>query len=255
MRCLPLLLAVLALPRAAAAEDSLLVFAAASLSESLEEIGPLFQQKHGSRIELNLAATSELRRQIEQGAEADVFASASQDEMDKAVAAGVVEAPTVFTRNEIVLVVHRNNRDKVTKLSDLQKPGLKIVTTNDKVPIGKYTLQVLDKMSQDPRFGMEFRDAVMANFVSFELNVKGVVSKVYFQEADAGFVYRSDVTPGLGRELIAYEIPRKLNVKATYPVAVTTSSKKGDSARTFIEFLKTDEVQRIFQKRNFLPID
>lgn len=248
-------------PLLAAEDDSvrstktLLIFAASSLSESLQQIGPLFQKKYGPKVELNLAATSELRRQLEEGAEADLFASASQDEMDKAVASEVAVDPSVFIRNELVLVVHRNNASRVQKLSDLKKPGVKIVTTSEKVPIGKYTLQVLDKMGADPKFGNDFKDAVRANFVSFELNVKGVVSKVYFQEADAGFVYRSDVTPMMAKELVAYEIPRKLNVKAVYPIAVTKSSKHAEAARKFIEFLKDEEAQAIFQKRNFLPID
>lgn len=229
------------------------VFAASSLTESFREIATQFQKSTGHSVELNFGASNDLRLQIEHGARADLFAPASMEEMDKARKAALTGAPTVFAQNLLVLIVPRKNRGNVKTLGDLARPGLKIVTAHPNVPIGKYTVVCLERMSKDPRFGADFAEKVKTNFVSLETNVKAIAAKVYFEEADAGIVYRSDVTPGLARAVIAFDIPRPFNVMASYPIAVVRTTTVNEPAAAFIQFLLTAQAQATLSKKNFVP--
>lgn len=242
----------LALAGAASAE-SLQVFAASSLSESFKELGNLYQTRHGVTPAFNFAATNELRQQIEHGASADVFAAASQEEMDKAVQAGLVEAPRVFARNRLVLIVPRSNPGRIKSLRDLARPSLKLVTTHPNVPAGKYTRCMLDRLAADPAYGAAFRDRVRKNFVSLEINVKQVCGKVSLGEADGGICYSSDVTARLGQTVTALAIPVAYNVDATYPIAVLARARQAAAARRFVEFVTSAPAQKVLATYNFGP--
>lgn len=235
----------------ALAGEPLQVFAAASLTESFRELGKIYAARHGAAPAFNFGATNELRMQIEHGAKADVFAAASQDEMDKAVQSGAASAPVVFVKNRLVLIVPRANPGKIKTLTDLARPGLKLVTTHPNVPVGKYTQSMLDRMAADPAYGAAYRDAVQANFRSLEVNVKGVCAKVSLGEADAGFVYYSDFTGKLALTVQALDIPARFNVEATYPVAVVPRAANAEGAARFVRFLVSPEAQDVFARFNF----
>src|SRR5205823_4260202 len=114
-----------------------------------------------------------------QGASADAFAAADQTQMDNARKSGAVTGQDqVFARNRLVLITPRDNPARINAIKDLATPGVKFVTAATGVPIGQYTLQMLDKASADPTYGADFKDRVVANTVSLEDNVRQVVSKV-----------------------------------------------------------------------------
>jgi molybdate transport system substrate-binding protein len=233
-----------------AAAESLKVFAAASLTESFKEIGALFAAQAKATPAFQFAATNELRLQIENGAKADVFASASLDEMERAVKSGIVKEHRPFVKNRLVLIVPKNT-GKLKTLRDLSKPGLKLVIAGPKVPVGAYTLEMLDKMAADKGYGPAYKDAVLKNVASHELNVKAVCAKVSLGEGDAGVVYYSDVTARLGTTVQALDIPARFNVDATYPVAVLASAPNSAVAKQFVDFLVTPAAQAVFKKYNF----
>jgi len=187
-RILGLLLGVALTVRAGPRE--LEVYAAASLREAFGELGRQFEAKHpGTKLVFNLAGSQELRTQIENGAPADVFASADQKHMQALLAAKLAGKPRIFARNEPVLVVPEGNPARIRGLRDL--PGAKrIVVGVPEVPIGAYTLRILDAASE--RYGGDFRERVEARVVSRELNVRQVLAKVGLGEADAAIVYRTD---------------------------------------------------------------
>ena len=165
----------------------------------------------GVKLTFSFGASSQLRAQLEQGAPADVFASADTVQMDNAVKANTIQGtPTIFARNRLVVIVPAANPAGITTLADLAKPGLKFVTAGPEVPVGNYTRMMLEKMAADPQFGAGFDQRVRGNVVSEEANVRQVVTKVQLGEADVGIVYSSDVTPQSAPALKTLEIPDNL---------------------------------------------
>ena len=179
------------IPTSAPAARTLNVFAAASLTDAFKEIGQAFEAANpGVTVMFNFAGSQTLVTQIQQGAPADVFASASGTNMDAVVTGGYVDkaAPQVFLTNILLVILPSDNPANVQTLQDLAKPGLKVVLADASVPAGKYARQILDNMSKDPTYGTDFGTKVLANVVSNETDVKQVVAKVQLGEADAGIV-------------------------------------------------------------------
>jgi molybdate transport system substrate-binding protein len=233
--------------------QTLVVFAAASLTDAFTEIGENFEADNpGVTVTFSFAGSQTLRTQIEEGAPADVFASANKTEMETLVAsAHVVEGtPQIFLQNKLVVILPASNPAALTKLEDLGNAGIKLVLAAEEVPVGKYTRQALDSMNVS--FAADFRDKVLANVVSYEDNVKQVVAKVQLGEADAGIVYTSDAVAA--PDLERMEIPADLNVIAEYPIATLTQSAHGDLADAFIAFVLSDEGQTVLQKWGFSPV-
>lgn len=234
---------------------TLTIFAAASLTQAFEEIGKSFETIHaGVTVEFNFAGSQTLRTQLEQGAVADVFASANHTEMDAAVKSSLIDsgAPQDFLTNKLVVVLPANNPASAQTLNDLTKPGLKLALAADTVPAGKYARQILDNISKDASFGSGFKTKVLANVVSNENDVKQVVAKVQLGEADAGIVYISDAVAA--PDLKTIEIPNNFNVIAKYPIAALTKSANIDLAMQFTDYVLSSEGQAVLKKWGFTPI-
>lgn len=239
--------------RAQPPAGTLTVFAAASLTGALEQIGQQFEAQHpGLHIRFNFAGSQALRTQIEQGAPADVFASASTDDMDALVAGGHVEASAVhgLVTNRLDLILPASNPAGLTNLQDLARPGLKLVMAAPDVPVGKYARQALEKMQAE--FGAGFSSRVLANVVSQEDNVKQVVAKVQLGEADAGIVYVSDAIAA--RELKTIEIPARFNVTASYVIAPLRSAADRTLAAGFADFTRSAAAQQLLARWGFGPL-
>ncbi len=204
------------------------VFAAASLTDAFKAIGGSF---HGASARFNFAGTPTLVTQIEQGAQADVFASADTTNMDKLKADGFVSGdPKVFAHNELEIVVGAGNPKGITSLSDLAKPGVLYISAGPTVPAGKYAAQALAKagVTVHPR--------------SLETDVKSVVSKIELGEADAGIVYTTDVKAA-GSKVTGVQIPDAYNVVATYPIVVVKGTRNATAAGAFIAYVLSAEGQ------------
>jgi molybdate transport system substrate-binding protein len=236
---------------------TLTVFAAASLTESFGDIGKQFEAAHpGVKVVFNFAGSQQLRAQLEQGAHADIFASANSQEMNAAIAASLVVSGTqrTFARNQLVVIYPKSNPSQIAALTDLARPGLKLDIADPSVPVGQYSLDMLGKMSRDPAFGSDFRDRVMANVVSREENVKAVVSKVRLGEADAGVVYTTDVTREAAKELGTLDVPDKFNVIATYPIAPLANAFEPELARQFVDFVLSPTGQQVMVNYGFIRV-
>lgn len=232
---------------------TLTVFAAASLTDAFSEIGDAFESANpGVSITLNFAGSQALRTQVEQGAVADVFASANTKEMDALVTGDFVTADSakIFLTNQLVVIMPASNPAGLTTLNNLSRPGLKIVLAAEEVPVGKYAVQVLDKL--DASFGSSYKNSVLENVVSYENDVKQVVAKVQLGEADAGIVYSSDAVAA--PELQKIEIPAELNVVAKYPIASMSRSTNSELAEAFISYVLSADGQAILKKWGFYPI-
>jgi molybdate transport system substrate-binding protein len=215
-------------------KKELVVFAAASLREVFEGLVPAFEASHPeAKVLLNLAGSQELRVQIEQGARVDVFASADLKHMGLLEKQGLVDRPSVFARNEPVIVVPKENPAGIRSLTDLPK-SKRLVVGAPEVPIGAYTLRIFDAAGK--KYGGDLRARLEASIVSRELNVRQVLAKVTLGEADAGVVYRTDArTAGDRVQVIA--IPADLNVLAEYPIAVLGSAPEPALARAWVELV------------------
>ena len=236
------------------ATGEVIVFAAASLTDSFNQIKTAFEAAHpGTKVTLSFGGSSTLRTQLGQGAKADVFASADQSNMDQALTANVVaDKGTVFARNRLVIIVPKTNKATITTPADIAKPGIKFVTAQKSVPVGNYTLQVLDKMSKDATFGSDFSTKVQANFVSQETDVKQIVAKIQTGEGDAGIVYKTDVTEKVAKDVTVIDIPDSFNVIATYPIAFTKTPLNAALAQKFVDYVLSADGQAALQKNGFI---
>jgi molybdate transport system substrate-binding protein len=227
-----------------AEEREITVSAAASLREVFEDLAKAFEAKSGVKVHVNLAGSQELRTQIENGARADVFAAADQKHMAALVKAKTVANPRVFARNTPVVIVPKDNPAKVGSFDQLPR-AKKLVIGVPEVPIGSYTLEILEKT------GADFKQKVLANVASRELNVRQVLAKVSLGEADAGIVYRTDAMAGKDRVQII-EIPAKVNVIAEYPVAVLAKAPQAAAARAFVDLLLSADGQKRLAAAGFV---
>ena len=232
------------------------VFAAASLAESFTRIGERFEAENpGAKVEFNFAGSQTLLAQLENGARADVFASASPDEMNAAWREFLVNPATIhdFARNRLVVIFPKGNPAKIAALKDLGNHGVKIDVADASVPVGHYTLQMLDQMSKDPAYGPKFKTDFLANVVSREENVKAVVSKIRLGEADAGVVYVTDVTADAAKDVQSLSVPDRINPIASYPIALVAKAPQPLLAQKFEDLVLSDRGQSILRDFNFIP--
>jgi len=228
------------------------VYAAASLTDAFTEIGKAFEvQQADVTVVFNFAGSQNLRTQIEQGAPADVFASANIKEMDTLVANGLIaaDAPRIFLTNQLVVIVPKGNPAGIVSLKDLSQPNLKFVLAAEEVPAGRYARQVLENLNSI--FGADYKDKVLANIVSNEDNIRQAVTKVQLGEADASIVYVSDAVAA--PDLQRIEIPVDVNVLAEYPIAPLIESEHPEMASQFIAFVLSSDGQSILKKWGFTP--
>jgi molybdate transport system substrate-binding protein len=251
LRCVALLAALVAgspAPREPAPPAEITVFAAASLAEAFRELGA------GTRVRFNFAGSQQLALQLEQGARADVFASADRRWMQYLQERGLTDGePRIFAHNRLAVIVPRTNPGRVHKLEDLARRGLKLVVGAAAVPVGQYTREAIRNLGDQAGFPPGYTERVLANVVSQEENARSVVAKVQLGEADAGFVYRSDVTPQAARHLTILELPDSVNVLASYPIAVMDGSADTGAARRFVELVLGPEGRRVLARHGLMP--
>jgi molybdate transport system substrate-binding protein len=240
---------------APAAGTTLTVYAAASLTEAFGELGRQFERNHpGLVVRFNFAGSQQLVSQLDAGATADVFASADQRWMSFAQEKGLVTGDTpVFARNRLVVIVPRTNPARIGKVEDLAGRGIKIVMAAEAVPAGKYSREAIHRLAGAPGYPADYDRHVLANVVSQEENVKAVVAKVQLGEADAGLVYRSDVTPAVARYVRTLEIPDRYNVIAAYPITIVRSAANPEAARQFIDLVLSAAGQQVLARHGLIP--
>lgn len=235
-------------------QGSLTVFAAASLIEAFNEIGESYEAANpGVQITLNYAGSQQLAQQLSQGAPADVFASADKEQMDNVISSGrVLQGMEVkFVRNRLLIIVPEDNPGQIQDFGDLSNPGLEIILADGAVPVGRYSLQMLSRASQSNLYGDRFKQDVLNNAVSYEENVRAVLSKVILGEADAGIVYVSDGWGINAEEVRLISIPDQVNVSASYYISPVSDSSNQGLAQDFIEFVLSPESQAILARYGF----
>jgi len=224
---------------------TLTVLGAASLADAFQVIGKDFQQQHpGVSVRFSFGPSDGLAGQIQGGAPADVFASASERWMDAVAGTPGVSDRADFAKNRLVVVVPASDPAGITSVDDLGDSGVKLVLAAEGVPAGDYAREALDNAGISGR--------ALANVVSNEIDVRGVLQKVASGDADAGIVYVTDVTPDVAAKVTAIPIPDDVNVIATYPIAVVDGAAAGDLATQFVRYV-LGPGQLVLRWAGFLP--
>ncbi|MEQ8763224.1 MAG: molybdate ABC transporter substrate-binding protein [Planctomycetota bacterium] len=238
---IPLVLAVLpGCEDSSAGTETTMVFAAASLTESFQELAKEFESEHpGTKIDLNFAGTPQLVVQIREGAPVDVFASADEANMQRIVDTGeTLSPPVLFARNRLTIVTVKGNPKGIRGLADLAREDVRVVLCGPEVPAGRYARQALDKAS------------VAVESLSDEPSVKAVVSKVHLAEVDAGVVYVTDATSAKD-QVDSVAIADEHDVFGNYPIVLLGAGANRSGGEAFIAFVRSEAGQAILKRYGF----
>ncbi|PCC69900.1 molybdate transport system substrate-binding protein [Nannocystis exedens] len=228
-----------------AGKKELHVSAAMSLKEAFTDLEAGFEAEHpGVDLVFNFAGSQILAAQIVAGAPADVFASADRAQMERAATSNRMLPARVFARNHLVIVAPAGD-PSIQGPADLARPGLRLVLAGESVPVGAYAREALQRVG--------VRDAALANVVSNEENVRGVLGKVAAGEADAGVVYATDVGGELAGELRAVAFAGADDVVPAYEIAALADSPQPALAGAFVELVAGPAGAAALGKRGFLP--
>ena len=234
-----LLVAALALLMAAPASTAstrVTIYAASSLTDAFGKFDPAQRYIFG--------ASSTLETQVENGAPADLFASAAPLNAQRLFREGLVEKPVTFTSNRLALIVPRSNPAGLSFVYDLRRKPVKLVVAGAAVPVGAYTRTVLR------RLGLS---SVLAKVVSQEADARAVASKVALGQADAGFVYATDARAVADRVNVI-RIPASAQPRVRYQIAVVSGSSKKAAARAWIRALLSPRGQSVLKEFGFLSV-
>jgi molybdate transport system substrate-binding protein len=227
-------LIALLLPIAGSSSTRITVYAAASLTEVFPRID------HAPRY--NFAGSDQLAAQINAGAPADVFASASPKQTELLYHNGVLRKPVVFATNKLIVIVPRSNPAGIRSVYDLRRHGVKVIVGTPTVPVGAYTDQVLDSLG--------IKTSVMANVVSQEPDVKSIVAKIALGQGDAGFVYKTDARPA-GKKVTSILIPAWAQPPIRYEIGIVKASSHRAAAAAFIKRVTSLRGRRLLVQAGF----
>ena len=222
-----------------------LVFAAASLSDALREIGAAYQSNATDTVAFSLEASSTLARQISAGAPADIFVSADQAKMDDLENASLLLDGSRVTLLSNTLVVVTDGSVKLRMAADLTNAAVTRLALAEpaSVPAGIYAKAYLEHA------GLW---AAISNRVVPVANVRAVLAAVESGNAEAGFVYRTDAMISR-RARLGFQIPADQTPPISYPAAIIRASPHVESAQQFLAFLKSPAASAIFKKYGFIP--
>ena len=244
------------------AEETITVFAAASMTESLAKANEKFTEETGIKVQPNYDSSGTLKTQIQEGADCDVFISAGQKQMNQLDAADTTQANTEgldyvepdtrfdILENEVTLVVPEGNPANIKSFEDLAerlKAGdIKLAMGNSDVPVGQYTQKIL------AYYGLSEEELAASGVLTYGTNVKEVTTQVSEAAVDCGIIYRTDaVSAGLD---VVDAATKDMCGQAVYPAAAIKGSKHLDAAKKYLEFLKGDAASAAFEEVGFKPL-
>ncbi|MCB5363861.1 molybdate ABC transporter substrate-binding protein [Pusillimonas sp. CC-YST705] len=235
----------LGLASASLSAQTLIVSAAASLTNAFKEINTQFEKAHpGVNIEMTTGASGSLLQQIQQGAPADLFASADQTTMDRAASQNLIDPATRtdFVTNSLVLIVPSQSESKVESVDALKDASIQRIAIGktDTVPVGRYTKQALEASGD--------WETLSPKYIPSD-NVRQVLDYVARGEVDAGFVYRTDAA--LMADKVKVVATPKTHAPITYPIAVIAATKEPAVAKQYIQYLSSDAAREALARYGF----
>jgi len=237
-------------------EGNVVAFTAASLSGVSPKLAADFAKMYpGHRVDFNLDGTQALKAQVQNGAYADVFISASNSYTAELTKGGYFVDGTVqpLTSNYVIVILPANNPANIKSLSDLAKPGVKIAMEDRSVPAGTATVAVLANLARSTGYDQAWNASVFKNVVTYETSEPAVANKVQLGEVDAGFVYESTYTAAAGKYQ-AITIPKNVNYLQTYTIGVLKGSTSKGAAADFENFMLSTVGQQDLKDYGFRPL-
>jgi molybdate transport system substrate-binding protein len=224
------------------------VFAAASLTDALKEVGTNYEKQCGDKAVFNFGASSLLERQVEEGAPADIFFSADEPKMDSLEKKDLILKETRKSKlsNSLVIVIAADSELQITSPADLTGPKVRRVALADSkaVPAGVYSKAFLEKENL-------WRE-IEPKVVPVD-NVRAALAAVESGNIEVGMVFKTDAA--ISKKVkVAYEIPAATGPKISYPMAVTKNAKQVEPAKRFVEYLASDDAAKVFTKYGFIVL-
>jgi molybdate transport system substrate-binding protein len=221
----------------------LLVAAAASLQQALQDINPLYTQAASQTVHYNFAASGALQQQIEQGAPVDVFISAADKQMKALRDKGLIASEAVLLTNQLVLITPKHSAVALTDFRQLAQPTIQRIAIGEprSVPVGQYTTEVLQNLG--------IFDAVQSKFV-LSSSAKSVLSAVETGDVDAGIVYITDAKSS-DQVKVAAIADSQLHSEIRYPIGILKSSQSMDASKQYVKFLQSAAAKAVFEKYGF----
>ena len=235
-----------------AAPAQLTVFVPGTLVEISKLFVAGFEAQHPDvKVNVEVGHTPTQRAQIEQGATPDVLIAAGRADIDALAQQNLVTADQIkgLARNQLVVIVPPDNQANIASPADLANPGVRLLVAAEELPVGMATQKLLDNLSKQG--APDFKDKALANVVSKEMGVNPIVSKISLGEADAGIVFVSDATSASNVKAVA--VPDDANVVVTFVTAPLDGAPNPELAKTFVDYLLSDEAQSMLQAKGFLP--
>lgn len=231
--------------------EELLIFAASSLTDAFIELAQEFEDDSNIQVTLNFAGSSTLSAQLMQGAPADIFASANLEQIQTLIDDGLIlqDTPITLAENELIIITPIENPAEISSPQDLANVDILLVVAAPSVPIREYTNILLDNLTG--LYEDNFSERVQQNIVSEEFNVRQIVARVALGEADAGIVYRSDITDDIADLVQIIPLPEDTSPRANYVIAPLIDSDNLSNANQFIDFVLSDAGQSILQAWGF----
>jgi molybdate transport system substrate-binding protein len=243
-------------PNYTPSEKTLIVYTAASLKGVSGKLGTEFSKAYpGHTAIFNLDGTQALKTQIENGAYADVFISASNSYTNTLKSEGYFINSTVkpLTTNYVIVILPASNPGSIKSLSDLATPGRKIAMAASSVPVGTATYAALANLAKST-YSQDWNRSVFSNVVTYETSEPGVATKVSLGEVDAGFVYESTYNVALPGTLTAITIPKADNYLQIYTIGVIQQTRNSGVAQEFEDFMLSSVGQQILKDYGFRPV-
>jgi len=233
---------------------TIIAFTAASLTGASDKIGPAFYNTSGNAVKFNLDGTQVLKQQIEQGANADIFISASNTYTNGLKSEGYLINSTVknLTSNYIIVIIPAGNPGNINSLADLGTPGKRIAMGTPEVPVGVNSRLVINKLANST-YNSTWKENLNKNVKTLETTEPGIVTKVALGEVDAGFVYESSYKAAKNGTLGPITIPVKDNVLQVYTIGILNSTANQATAQEFEAFILSSAGQQILSDFGFRP--
>lgn len=236
-------------------KQQLTIYAAASLTEAFSDLAEQFEISHPDvEVAISFAGSQQIAQQLSQGAPGDLFVSANAKQMENVISAGRVMSGTdvEFIHNQLMIILPWDNPGNITGVRDLIKPGLQLILADKSVPAGDYSQKMLERANQQTVYGHNFKENVLGNVVSYEENVRAVLTKIILGEADAGIVYVSDAAGSQEGDIKMIPIPDEINAAASYYLAPLSDSSEMELGLEFIALVLSPRGQEILNRYGFM---
>ncbi len=231
--------------------EEIIIFAAASLTESFAEIGQEFNKLHDTKIIFNFAGSQSLATSIKLGMPCDVFASANIKYMEELKAEKLIDSYEIFAGNELIACKSSLVSKEISKLSELADSSIRLITGDKEVPVGKYFFTLLDSLINENMLTDAEKKEIIANIRSQEISVKDIVTKLITGEGDYGIIYRTDINPKNREQLTPVYLEELNGSSIDYPIGLLGKSEHKEKAQEFIDFILSEEGKNILRKHNF----